>query len=328
LKVLVTGGAGYIGSHTVKELLREGHAPIVFDNLSTGHKEAVLCKDFFEGDLQDKYSIQDCFDLYKPDAVLHFAGSCYVGESMEAPAKYYRNNVVSTLNLLDAMKERDIGYITFSSSCTVYDNNLNGSLRENYTRTPNSTYGRSKFFIEEILQDYRRAYGIKSVVLRYFNVAGADPEGVLGEDHTPETHLIPLVLRAGLEKGIVRVFGTDYPTSDGTCVRDYVHVQDLARAHTVAFESLVNRGIEGCINLGSERGYSVREVIDISQKVIKCDIAVLDEGRRDGDLPIHIADIGKARDLLGWEPSADLEMIIETAWAWMKRHPKGYKTVG
>lgn len=326
MRILVTGGAGYIGSHTVKELLESGHRPIVFDNLKTGHREAVLSEDFCAGDLRDPQAIRACVEHYRPEAVIHFAASCCVGESVAAPAKYYQNNLVGALNLLEVMVEKGLEGIVLSSSCAVYGDPRELPLREDHGRAPVHPYGRSKYFIEELLGDYRRAYGIRSACLRYFNAAGADPQGRLGEDHDPETHLIPLVLRAALTGAAVKVFGADYPTPDGTCVRDYIHVQDLARAHVRAVEKLAGGWIGEPVNLGSGKGCSVREVIEAAGSVTRRPIRVTAAPRREGDVPCLVADIAKARSSLGWRPAADLAGILETSWNWMQRHPGGYRT--
>ena len=319
--ILIVGGAGYIGSHVNKLLSERGYRTVVFDNLSTGHRELAKWGEFFKGDLADPRRLETCFRKYKIEAVMHFSAFAYVGESVSDPAKYYRNNVCNTLNLLDAMNKYGVGKFIFSSSCAVYGVPASVPIRETHPFAPISPYGRTKNMVEEILADYEAAYGIKHVNLRYFNAAGADPAGETGEIHDPETHLIPLVLdaAAGLRPDI-KIFGTDYKTADGTCVRDYVHVSDLASAHERALRYLMKGGASDSFNLGTGRGFSVREVIEAARKVTGREIKVSSLKKRPGDPPVLISGSAKARRVLGWKPEyPGLDEIIGTAWRWHER---------
>lgn len=319
--ILVTGGAGYIGSHTIKQLLKRGYEVVALDNLSEGHRELVLCDEFVEADLADLEALRETFERYPIEAVMHFAASCRVDESVREPRKYYENNVVNGLNLLRAMLEREVKLFIFSSSAAVYGDPVKIPIPEDHPKRPKSPYGRTKWLFEQILEDYARAYDMKYISLRYFNAAGSDPEGEIGEWHDPETHLIPIVLEAALgERDHVEIFGTDYKTEDGTCIRDYIHVNDLAEAHILALESLRDGRPNTAYNLGIGRGYSVREVIEACRKVTGRKIEVVEGPRRPGDPPALVADPTRAREELGWEPRfTELEEIVETAWAWKRQ---------
>lgn len=318
IPVLVTGGAGYIGSHVCKALHQKGLLPITFDNFSQGHRYAVKWGPCIEGDLLDPKSLKDAFQTYKPAAVMHFAAFALVGESVLHPSKYYRNNVFGTLNLLDACVEHDVKHMVFSSTCATYGASPVVPLSETCPQKPINPYGKSKLFVEEILSDFEKAHGLHSVKLRYFNAAGADFEGEIGENHTPETHLIPLIIQAALEqRPHISVFGTDFPTKDGSCVRDYIHVTDLAEAHLLALFWLMENSESQAVNLGTGNGYSVLEVIKAVQLYGKKLMRVHLEKRREGDPAVLIADNKKAKQILGWEPKySDLESIIASAWKW------------
>lgn len=318
--VLVTGGAGYIGSHTCKALKGAGYTPVTYDSLVYGHEWAVKWGPFIHADLADRDSLRRCFDEYAPEAVIHFAAFAYVGESVTDPSKYYQNNVACTLNLLDAMRERGCEKIVFSSTCAVYGTPKTLPLTEAHPCAPINPYGRSKRFIEQIMADYGKAYGLRHVLLRYFNAAGADPEQEVGEDHDPETHLIPLAMRACLDGASpLTVFGTDWDTQDGTCVRDYVHVSDLADAHLLALAHL-NKNRRGTFNLGNGSGHSVSEIISAIEKVTGNKVNWEPGPRRHGDPSRLVADSTKAIRELGWKPRfADLEQIIGHTWDWMKK---------
>lgn len=320
--ILIVGGAGYIGSHVNKLLNREGFDTVVFDNLSRGHREFVKWGAFFEGDLTDKERIRSCFRTFPIDTVMHFSAFAYVGESVLHPSRYYRNNVINTLNLLDVMRENGVRHFIFSSTCAVYGIPESIPIREDHAKHPVNPYGKSKLMIEEILEDYDQAYGIKHINLRYFNAAGADPEGEIGEWHEPETHLIPLAIAAAINTSEhVKIFGTDYPTADGTCIRDFIHVMDLADAHIRAMHYVKKQNQSDSFNLGNGRGYSVKEVIDTVRRLSGRDFKVMETERRPGDPPILISDYQKAADLLGWKPSyPDLRSIVETAFRWHTRN--------
>ena len=322
--ILVTGGAGYIGSHYVLYAKERGEEIVVLDNLVYGHKEAVPeGVTLVEGNMGDRALLDRLFQTHKIDAVVHFAAYAYVGESVTEPSKYYNNNTVSTLNLLDAMRDHGVGNFVFSSTCATYGNPQYVPMDEKHPQAPINPYGESKFFVEHFLRAYDRAYGLKYTALRYFNAAGCDPKGQIGESHDPETHLIPLILQVATGKReSVSVFGTDYETPDGTGIRDYVHVLDLALAHSLAIDRLKSGGESAIYNLGSEQGVSVREVIATCEKVSGKPIKVIECPRRAGDPPRLVASAAKAREELGWKPVyQDLESIIETAWAWeVKRH--------
>ncbi len=318
--ILVTGGAGYIGSHTVKELLKAGQEVVVFDNLSRGHRELLLCSEFVHGDLLDPGALERAFRRYPIRAVVHLAALTSVPESVAEPDKYYRNNVVGTLNLLDAMRRHGVDLLIFSSSAAVYGDPERIPIPEDHPQRPKNPYGRTKLMMEEILADYGRAYGLRHVSLRYFNAAGSDPEGEIGEWHEPENHLIPIVLEVALgRRPYLPIFGDDYETPDGTAVRDYVHVTDLARAHVMALEALLaGRPLAAAYNLGLGRGYTVRQVWQICQAVTGREIPIRVEPRRAGDPAILVADPQKAQQDLGWRPQFDeLRPIVATAWAWM-----------
>lgn len=318
--ILVAGGAGYIGSHTVKYLLKNDYNVVVVDNLVYGHKEAVLTKNFEQIDLKDKEALDAVFKKYKINAVIHFAAYTYVGESVVYPQKYYWNNVVNTLNLLDAMIENDIKNIVFSSTCATYGNPQYTPIDEKHPQAPINPYGKTKLMMEQIMADYETAYGLKYVALRYFNAAGCDVDGELGESHDPETHLIPLVLKAIKgEIPQINVFGTDYDTSDGTCIRDYIHVEDLANAHMLAVEKLFSDNTSQCINLGTGIGTSVKEIIKASEEVTGKKVPLVYGERRAGDPAKLYASNQKAKEVLSWNPKyTDVKDIIKTAWLWEK----------
>ena len=315
-QILVMGGAGYIGSHTLKHLRERGFDAFAADNLATGHKEAVLDAEFVEADLQDKSSLDKMFDTHEVEAVVHFAAFSLVGESVTDPAKYYRNNVVGTLNLLDSMRAHGVHKIVFSSTCATYGNPVAVPMDEHHPQQPINPYGQTKFVIEKIFEDYRKAYGLKYIALRYFNAAGADESGLIGESHSPESHLIPLVLQAvSGKRENIKVFGTDYDTPDGTCLRDYIHVADLAEAHRLALEKLDE--FQGCINLGTGIPTSVMEIIRVAEKVCGKKCPMLVSERRAGDPAKLYADNRFARQILGWIPKyLKIEDIIRTAWNW------------
>ena len=327
--ILVTGGAGYIGSHAASALKKAGYEVIILDNLSYGHQEIVddvLQVKLIVGDTSDRAALDRLFSTHKIDAVMHFAAYIAVGESVKEPGKYYRNNVASTLNLLEAMLAHGINKIVFSSTCAVYGMPKEIPMTENHPHNPLSPYAASKDMVEQILSDFDTAFGLKSVAFRYFNACGADPEGLLGEDHHPETHLIPLALLTALKKReSLYIFGTDYDTPDGTCVRDYIHVNDLADAHVLGLEYLLSGGESDVFNLGNGNGFSVREVIETAREVTGLDIPAIETDRRAGDAPILVGSSKKVKDKLGWNPNyADLTKIISHAWQWHQtRHGDG-----
>ena len=316
--ILVTGGAGYIGSHTCKVLYERGYTPVVLDNLVYGQRSAVKWGPFIEGDIHDQGVLDRIFSEYSPEAVIHFAAFAYVGESMIDPAKYYQNNVAGTISLLESMRRNGCARIVFSSSCATYGLPETLPLTEEHPQRPISPYGRSKLMVEEIFQDYDSAYGLKSVSLRYFNAAGADLDGELGEDHTPETHLIPLTIFAALgRRPALEIFGTDYATPDGTAVRDYIHVGDLAAAHVQALDFLEAEEANDAFNLGTGHGASVRDVIRAVETVSQREVPVLYGERRQGDPAILVAGAEKARRILGWMPRcSDIQEIVQSAWDW------------
>ena len=319
--VLVTGGAGYIGSQTAKALARAGYDPVVFDNLSLGHRWAVQWGPLIEADVSDRQAVRRCLATYDIEAVIHCAANAYVGESVTAPRKYYQNNVSNTLTLLDELLEAGVRTIVFSSSCATYGKPLTPVISEDHPQEPLSPYGESKLFIERVLRSYDRAYGLRSVSLRYFNAAGADVDGHLGEDHDPETHLIPLAINAALGLAPpLDVLGADYPTVDGTAVRDYIHVGDLANAHVSALTHLLAGGATAAMNLGTGRGYSVKEIIAAVERISGRSVPHRFRPRREGDAPLLAADTARARKILGWAPEwSDIHGIIGTAWAWHSR---------
>lgn len=318
MKVLVVGGAGYIGSHMVKMLLAHGHQVITFDNLSGGFRDAVLGGEFVEGDLADRVALDNLFALHQPDAVMHFASFIQVGESVKLPDKYYRNNFSNTVNLLDAMVAHGVKRFIFSSTAAIFGEPEYVPIDELHPTRPLNPYGRSKWMVEQMLVDYGLAFGLRYVCLRYFNAAGADPAGLLGERHEPETHLIPLVLQAASgRRPHIAVFGRDYDTPDGTCIRDYIHIVDLCSAHLLALNKLSDGGQSNCFNLGNGEGFSVQQVIDAAQRITGASIQVVDAERRAGDPARLVADASRARRVLGWVPRhAELDAIIEDAWRW------------
>jgi len=319
---LVCGGAGYIGSHMVKMLADFGHHVVTFDNLSTGYRDSVKWGTLVEGELLNSDDLDAVFSVYSFDAVIHFAARSLVGESELKPGLYYRNNVVGTMNLLDAMRRNGVDRIIFSSTAAVYGNPERDTISEDHSKKPINVYGKSKLMVESILNDYSSAYGISSVCLRYFNAAGADPEGMIGERHEPETHLIPNIIRSLLDLGNARmkVFGNDYDTDDGTCVRDYIHVNDLCRAHLLAADYL--DGHEGAFrfNLGNGTGFSVMQVLRAVEEVTGEMVEFEIQDRRKGDPAVLVADAGAAHLELGWKPQySDISDIIQTAWNWHKK---------
>ncbi len=324
MRVLVTGGAGYVGSHAAKELIRSGHEVVVVDNLAEGHRAAVGGLTFIEADLLDRARVTEILRDQKIDAVMHFAAFAYVGVSVHEPAKYYHNNVVGSLALLDAMLSAGVNRIVFSSSCATYGTPQRVPITEDHPQNPISPYGYTKLVIERVLADYAHAYGIGYAALRYFNASGAAADGTIGEDHDPETHLIPLILQVALgQRDFVEIFGDDYPTPDGTCIRDYIHVDDLATAHVAALEKLAP-GAALKLNLGTGQGASVQEVVQTCRDVTGHAIAVRVGQRREGDPPALVADASAARRELGWQARYSMREIVESAWQWHKKHPRGY----
>jgi len=322
VKILVTGGAGYIGSHMVRMLTQLDHTVVTFDDLSAGFRDAVLGGEFVRGSLHDKLALTALFGRHQFDAVVHFAGSIAVGESVRDPAKYYQNNLAGTLNLFDAMREGGVDKLVFSSTAAIFGVPQYVPVDESHPQIPINPYGISKWVTEQILRDYDAAYGMRSVALRYFNAAGAAPDAALGERHNPETHLIPLALRAAKgELSGLTVFGTDYDTPDGTCIRDYIHVVDLCDAHVLALRHLMSGGDGRVYNLGNGKGYSVREVIQMVERVSGKKIPVSHGQRRAGDPPRLVADASKICQDWGWVPQfGSLEQIVEHAWRWENRN--------
>jgi UDP-glucose-4-epimerase GalE len=325
MRVLVTGGAGYVGSHAAKLLAESGHDVWIVDNLAEGHRTAVGRLPLVVADLMDQAAIAELLKQHRIEAVMHFAALAYVGVSVREPAKYYQNNIVGTLSLLDAMRAADVRRIVFSSTCATYGIPNQVPISEDHPQAPISPYGFTKLAIERALADYSHAYGIGYAALRYFNASGAAADGSIGEDHDPETHLIPLVLQVALgQRQAIDVFGTDYPTPDGTCIRDYIHVDDLASAHLLGLEKLGD-GAALKLNLGTGRGVSVQEVVDICRSVTGSEIPARTVDRREGDPPELVADPSAAKRELGWEAKhQDVRETIESAWRWHKSHPQGY----
>lgn len=323
--VLVTGGAGYIGSHAVKVLQQAGYQVLILDNLVYGHQDIAetLGAELIVGDTNDRALLDQLFRDRQISAVMHFAAYAYVGESVTQPDKYYRNNVVGTLTLLEAMVAANIKAFVFSSTCATYGIPQQIPMTEDHPQAPINPYGATKLMVERILQDFDVAYGLKSVIFRYFNAAGADPDGAIGEDHNPETHLIPLVLQTALGKReAITVYGTDYPTADGTCIRDYIHVNDLADAHVLGLQYLLQGNQSEIFNLGNGNGFSVKEVIDTAKAITGKPINVVFGDRRAGDPPALVGSSEKARNILNWQPKyADIKLILQHAWQWhQKRH--------
>ena len=325
MNVLVVGGAGYIGSHAVRLLDNAGHHVTVLDNLSTGFKAAVKSEQLIVGDMQDRPLVEKILTEHKIDSVMHFAAFALVGESVAQPAKYYQNNVVATLHLLEAMRACDVKKIVFSSTCATYGVPESVPISENTPQSPCNPYGFTKLVIERSLEDYAAAYGFGYAALRYFNAAGASPAGGIGEDHDPESHLIPIVLQVALgQRKHISIYGNDWPTADGSCVRDYIHVDDLGDAHLRAMQRIeLGKGLQ--VNLGTGNGYSVKQIIDACRGVTGHPIPTVIGPRRPGDPPELVADASLANELLGWEPQyKQPEPIIETAWAWHQANPTGY----
>lgn len=326
MAILVTGGAGYIGSHTVAELLDRGKDVVVLDNLQSGHREALLGGKLYEGDLRDKALLAKLFAENEIEAVIHFAANSLVGESMQQPVKYYDNNVYGTLCLLEAMDAANVRRIVFSSTAATYGEPEKVPIEESDLTQPTNVYGETKLMMERMIDWFDKVLGIKYVSLRYFNAAGAHDSGRIGEDHRPESHLIPLILQTALgQRPSISVFGDDYNTPDGTCVRDYIHVSDLADAHLLAVEHLIAGGESNIFNLGNGQGFSVKEVIEQVREVTGRDFEVVMSPRRAGDPGVLIASSDKARSVLKWQPTrSSLDNIIRSAWAWHSAHPGGY----
>ena len=318
MKILVVGGAGYIGSHMVKSLHQSNIDVLTLDNLSCGYRDAVKYGDFIEGDLGDRELLDKIFNEHQIDAVMHFAAFIEVGESVVEPAKYYKNNVCNTQVLLDAMVHHKVMYFIFSSTAAIFGEPQYTPIDEKHPKNPINPYGRSKLMVEHILQDYDHAYGLKSTCLRYFNAAGADPDGELGERHNPETHLVPLILQAASgRRADIKIFGNDYETEDGTCVRDYVHINDICSAHLLALKKMQASNQSAAYNLGNGTGFSVKKVIDTTKEVTGKDFKVIESERRDGDPAVLIADSALAKTALDWIPEFNqVVTIIETAWNW------------
>ena len=318
MKILIVGGAGYIGSHMVKQLANAGHDVVTLDNLSYGYRDAVKYGEFVQGDLGDDKILDSIFSDGSVDAVMHFAGFIQVGESMTKPSMYYQNNVANTLILLDAMLRHQVKNFIFSSTAAIFGEPDYTPIDEKHNKQPINPYGHSKLMIEQVLDDYDEAYSLHSTCLRYFNAAGADPGGELGERHIPETHLIPLILQAASgRRDDIKVFGDDYPTDDGTCVRDYIHINDLCDAHLLALELMIKNNKSARFNLGNGKGFSVKQVIDVVKEVSGKDFKVTIEPRRSGDPAVLVADASLATKELNWQPKfAELKDIVETAWNW------------
>ena len=325
MNVLVTGGAGYIGSHTAKAVRQAGHTPVVFDSLVYGHERAVKWGPLEKGDLGDRARLREVIERHTIEAVVHFAAFIQVGESVKAPAKYYRNNFLNTLNLLETMSETGVRDIIFSSTAATYGMPEQSPIPETEKQLPINPYGESKLFVERALRAFETAHGMRWMVFRYFNAAGADAEGEIGEDHDPETHLIPLIIQAALgETPNIKVFGTDWATKDGTCVRDYIHVRDLAEAHVMAIDYLRRGGAPAALNLGTGQGYTVREVIEAVERTSGRRVPVVEAPRRDGDAETLVADVRLAGQVLGWKARhSSIEEIVRTAWAWHAVHSRG-----
>ncbi|NEX15680.1 MAG: UDP-glucose 4-epimerase GalE [Halochromatium sp.] len=316
--ILVTGGAGYIGSHACKALAHAGFEPVAYDNLVYGHRWAVRWGPLEVGDIGDRARLDAVIDQYRPAAVMHFAAYAYVGESVLDPGKYYRNNVAGTLTLLEAMRDHAIGLLVFSSTCATYGEPQHIPINEEHPQNPINPYGASKLMIERMLADFSNAHGLRWIALRYFNAAGADPDGEIGERHDPETHLIPLVLDAAAgTRPAITVYGDDYDTPDGSCIRDYIHVSDLADAHVLALRSLQTDGPSAVYNLGNGQGFSVRDIITLAHEITGREIPIVLGPRRNGDPPRLIANSTRVKQALGWQPCfASLERILESAWQW------------
>lgn len=318
--ILVAGGAGYIGSHACKALADAGYTPIAYDNLSFGHRWAAQWGPLVEGDIADTALLRRTIREHGVSAVMHFAAFTYVGESMTEPAKYMKNNVVNAIALLDAMRAESVRHIVFSSTCATYGTPIHVPIAEDHPQAPINAYGETKLMVEKVLRWYGEAYGLTWMALRYFNAAGADPQGRIGEQHEPETHLIPLILDAALgRRPAIEVFGTDYPTPDGTAIRDYIHVDDLAHAHVKALAHIQDGGASTALNLGTGRGYSVREVIAAVERISGRTVPVRETTRRAGDPPALVAQPAMAEQLLNWKAGAGLDDIVATAWNWHRR---------
>ena len=319
MNILVTGGAGYIGSHTCKELAARGHTVTVYDDLSTGWRDLVKWGDLVQGDIRDTEKLTNALRGCRAEGVIHFAGKSYVGDSVRMPGEYYSNNVAGTLSLLEAMREADVGRVIMSGTCSVYGQPEEMPISENTSLNPINPYGRTKLFMECILQDFEHAHGLNWMSLRYFNAAGCDADGETGERHVPETHLIPRVLMAAAgEIPHLELFGDDYDTPDGTCIRDYIHVRDLAVAHVLALEHLGQGGSSMPLNLGTGTGLSVRQIIGASERVSGRRVPVIVKARREGDPAVLTADAGRAREVIGWTPQfSSVEDVIASAWKWL-----------
>jgi UDP-glucose-4-epimerase GalE len=318
--ILVTGGAGYVGSHTCKALAKAGYLPVTYDNLSTGHEELVKWGPLVKGDLADKEHLIETIEQYKPIAVFHFAASAIVAESMVKPGIYYRNNVAGTLNILEAMIESNLKHLIFSSTCATYGQAKRSPIDENHSQTPTSPYGRSKWMAEQMMIDFDQAHGLKTIKLRYFNAAGADLEGQSGETHTPETHLIPSVIQTALgQRSQVSVYGMEFETPDGTAIRDYIHVDDLADAHILALNYLLKTNESHVFNLGSGSGYSVLDIVKAVESFSGQKITLHKEKARFGEPAKLLADSKRAQEILGWHPKRDLKTMIESAYNWQNR---------
>jgi UDP-glucose 4-epimerase len=320
-RILITGGAGYIGSHTAFLLEQEGYEVVILDNLSRGHKDmiqGVIKAPLVVGDINDSELLNNLFEQYNIKAVIHFAAYAYVGESVSDPSEYYRNNVASTLSLIESMRRAGINKMVFSSTCATYGSAQFLPITEEHPQNPVNPYGQSKLMVERILTDFSNAYDFKSVIFRYFNAAGAEPSGLLGENHDPEPHLIPLILQTALgKKSAIKILGTDYDTPDGTCVRDYIHVMDLAWAHLLGLKYLLKENDSKIFNLSNGSGFSVREIIDAAKKITARDIRVQEDERREGDPDTLIGDSSSARRVLNWNPKyTEIEQIIRHAWSW------------
>jgi UDP-glucose 4-epimerase len=326
MKILVTGGAGYVGSFTVRELLERGHDITIVDSLENGHSQSVAGVNLHQGNLEDRGWLNDIFTNEPFDAVLHFAGYIEAGVSVREPARFYRNNVSNSLNLIQAMMAHGVDKLVFSSSAAVYGNPERQPIAEDDSKRPTNPYAWGKLFFERILEDCHNAGNIRSISLRYFNAAGAALDASIGEDHPNESHLIPLTLAVAQGKReALNIFGTDYPTPDGTCIRDYIHVIDLAAAHVVALEALVGGSFSPAYNIGTGQGHSVKKVADVCRKVSGEAIPAIETERREGDPAILVADSTKIQHELGWKPKhSDLETIVNSAWAWHKTHPSGF----